>query len=90
MSRDQVDKSQAETFPETPAALARAVHLRRPEELSRAIELLGSHAAGEPLLYPEHKELLEILGLFPETPEQAADWLKSLKVLGKRRPSWND
>lgn len=88
MSRDKIDKSQAETFPETPAALARAVHLRRPEELDRAIELLGAFVAEETLLFPDHEELLEILGLVPETSEQAADWLKSLRLLRKRRPGW--
>ena len=90
MSRDKIDKSKAETFPETPAALATAVQLRRPEDIDRAIELLGSVVAGKTLPYPEHEELLKILGLVPEAPEQAADWLKALTLLRKRRPGWED
>ncbi len=78
----------SETLPETPAALAIAAQLRRPEDLDRVIDLLSILAAGQSMEEEERNELMDLLGALPMSREKAVELKKHLEDMVDRRPGW--
>ena len=82
--RRKKDKTKAATLPDTPAALARAAQERSPEDIDKAITLFTDIATGRALTITQQTELRELLGEYPDSPGQAAEWTRSLKALKGR------
>jgi len=79
MAHRKRKRSKFQTRPDTPSALYRSALKRTNEDKARAVALLEAMAQGQELSDAQQVELREILGCFPATSEQAAEWRTMLR-----------
>ena len=89
MPRKGPRRELADTLPETPAALAIAAQLRRPEDIDRAIVLLTNFTGSGNLDPKDREELIDLFGLLPTSKENAIEWREHLEAMVDRLPGWD-